>query len=310
MKNAILIAALLVSTAAWPQAPKDIPLITDGSVTVTAEDFEAFLLRVPENHRPEIRASYERIGKAVDLLYTNRILAEEARRQGLDKDPLVQLRMKQIVEAYLAQRYVEDYRAKAPVPDLEIRAQEIYKLNKDRFTTPERISGTHLLITLRGRTREMALALAKEIRAKVVSGANFEELVLANTEDERARRTRGKLRSVAAKDLETPIAEAAFALKSPGDVTQPVETRDGFHIFQLESRTPAKVRPFEEVKQAIIADEQVTLKGLETDKKIGALKNNAATKVYEKNINALKVDMTPAQLERAQMESLTNNPPR
>jgi peptidyl-prolyl cis-trans isomerase C len=308
MKHATFFPAILLAATAWAQAPKDIPLITNGSVTVTSEDFDAFLLRAPEEHRPEIRASFERIGKAVDIVYTNRVVAEDAKRLGLDKDPLVKLRMQQILEGYLAQRWIENYRKTAKTPDLTARAEEIYKLNKQRFFEPDRIIGTHVLINLNGRTREAARALAEEIRAKAVAGADFEELATTYAADDRARRAKGRL-AAALKDLEPPIADAIRALKGPGDITPVVEAPEGFHLVKLSKRFPARQRPFDEVKDGIIAEERDRLVNLDADRRIGELKNNAQTKVYEKNINALQVSMTPAELERAQLTPSTEPPP-
>lgn len=308
MKTTHFAPLLLLAATAWAQAPADATLITDGTVTVTARDFEAFLLRAPEEHRPEIRASYERIGKAVDIVYTNRILAAQARREGLDKDPLVQLRMQQIAEGYLAQRWVDNFRKSATTPDLTARAEEIYKLDRKRFVEPERMTGTHLLINLVGRTREMARALAEEIRAKALSGADFEELATVYAADERARKMKGWIGS-AMKDLMPPIAEAVRALKGPGEITPVVETAEGFHLVKLATRIPERQVKFEEVKDRLIADERARLVGLEADRRIGELKNHAQTRVYEKNINALQVDMTPAELERAQQRPQSDPPP-
>ncbi len=308
MKIPLLLPLLVASATSWAQVPKDAPLVTNGAVTVTAEDFEAFLLRAPEKHRPEIRASYERIGKAVDLVYTNRILAEEAKRQGLDKDPLIELRRKQLDEAYLAQLWVEKYRETAQVPDLTARAEEIYRLNKDKFRDPERAEARHVLVTLRGRTREDALARATEVYRKAIAGEDFIELVKQYSEDPRALRDYGRLRVATAAELEKPFADALFALKKPGDIVGPIETRAGFHIIRLEKRFPGGQRPFEAVKGGIIEEERNRLVGEAADRRIDELKNNQNRKVYENNINALHKDMTPAELEAAQMESLLRGP--
>ena len=309
MKIAALLPFLLAATAAWPQAAKDVPLITNANVTVTAEDFEAFLLQAPAKLRPEIRASYERIGKAVDIVYSNRVLAEEAKRDGLDKDPRVQLRLNQLSEAFLAQAWIEQFRSKAVVPDVTARVEELYRLNKDKYRDPERISSTYLLISLKGRTRDAALARATEVHRKAMAGEDFDTLVKEYSEDSRVVRNQGRVRSFPVADMERLVADALLALKKPGDITAPVETRGGYQVVRLDKRTPARQRTFAEVKEGLVEQERSRLIGEAGDRRIGELKNNARTKVYEANINALKVDMTPVELERATLESMTQNPP-
>jgi len=48
-----------------------------------------------------------------------------------------------------------------------------------------------------------------------------------------------------------PFAEAAFAMQ-PGEVSEIVESRFGYHIIKVTERKEASVKSFEEVKAAIV----------------------------------------------------------
>ena len=50
------------------------------------------------------------------------------------------------------------------------------------------------------------------------------------------------------------FADAAFALKEPGDISEPVKSPFGWHIIRLEGRTPAQLTPFDEVKGQILQE--------------------------------------------------------
>lgn len=276
------------------------PLITNGEVDVVAADFEAFLLRVPEGQRAEFRASLDRVTKAVELLYTNRILANEARRLGYDKDPVVALRAKQLEEGFLAQVWQSRHQDAISSPDMVARARELYTLQPERFREPERLTGEYLQISLIGRSREAAIARAQEARGKLLAGEPFSEVASLFSDDRNLAKNRGRIEQAAARDLEKPIAEAAFGLSKPGDITQPVEAGAALHVVRLVSKTPARIRSFEEVKDGLIAAEVSQFKGVETDRRIGELKNTSDTKVHDANILRLVKEMSPAELQAAQ----------
>ncbi|MBL0142254.1 MAG: peptidylprolyl isomerase [Betaproteobacteria bacterium] len=311
MKTIAFVACLFAASSAWAQAPAPAgkPLITNGSVQVTSEDFEAFLLRAPEDIRPELRASADRVAKALETIYANRVLADEARKIGLDKDPRVQLRMKQINESYLAQLWMNEYPKTVQTPDFTVRAQEIYKLDKARFTEPARINATHILISLEGRTREMALARANEVVAKARPDENFAALAKNYTDDPNFAKTGGRFEEVAAKDLEKPIADAIFAA-SPGAVVGPIETKGAFHVVRVESKLASRLRPFEEVKDTLVTLERERFTNLATDRRAGELKNTPQTKVYEDNISALIVNVDRDAVDRAHRPPLAGSQPR
>jgi parvulin-like peptidyl-prolyl isomerase len=308
MKTAFLAACLLCAATSWAQAPAK-PLITNGPVSITSDDFEAYLLRVPEEHRSMVRASMENITKILEGIYTNRVLAEEAKKVGLDKDPKYRLRMQQLEEAFLAQAWADYYAKSLKVPDLAARAEEMYKLDKTPFTEPERANGRHIVISLLGRTREMAIARANEVIAKAKGGESFEALAREYTDDPNFGQTKGRLEEVTAKVLEKPFADALFALK-PGEISQPVETKTAVHVIWLDGKIPSRVKPFAEVKEALIEAERDKYRNITTDRRIGELKNTSQTQIHEANIRGLVVDIDRAAIERAIKEHAAGSPAR
>ncbi len=308
MKLHAIAICLLLAANSWAQAPASKPLITNGPVEVTSDDFEAFLLRVPEGYREEVRASRERIDKAVEGVYTNRVLAEEVKKAGLDQDPRYRLRMKQLSGAFLAQAWMDYYAKSLKTPDFAARAEEVYRLDKARFTEPERANGRHILISLQGRTREMALARAQEVLSKARAGESFLALAREYTDDPNFSKTDGRLDEVAAKDLEKPFADLLFSLK-PGTFGGPVETKGAVHVIWLDGKIPSRVRPFAEVKEALMESEREKFRNLSTDISIGELKNTRQTKIDQENLQGLVVDIDRAAIDRAHLKPAPAIPP-
>ena len=79
--------ALLSLPAAAAEPTPDALLAKKGDVEVTAGDFLAFLARMSDSDRFMYRADANRISAAVSSIFVTRTLAQDARDQGIDKEP-------------------------------------------------------------------------------------------------------------------------------------------------------------------------------------------------------------------------------
>jgi peptidyl-prolyl cis-trans isomerase SurA len=76
------------------------------------------------------------------------------------------------------------------------------------------------------------LAKAEEVYQKAKSGADFEELVKQYSDDSNAKNG-GALPPFALGEMIEPFEKAAFSLENPGDISEPVKTKYGYHIIKL-----------------------------------------------------------------------------
>lgn len=79
--------------------------------------------------------------------------------------------------------------------------------------------------------KELARKKATDIRATLLKGEDFEKLIIANSDDPEAARTKGYLGYVTAFSLPYAFESAIYALKD-GAVSNPIETANGIHFFQ------------------------------------------------------------------------------
>jgi peptidyl-prolyl cis-trans isomerase C len=268
----------------------DPPLVVNGNLSLTTLDFDAYLQKVPANLRDEFRRSPERINPTVDSLWIQRVLSEKARAKGLDKDPILAARMRQAVETVLADAYVQKViDAGAKIPDLEVRAREIYKANPKDYLVPEHISVQHILVTLRGRTHDMAAERARQVYAEAKSAdkPTFEALAKKYSEDATLAKNDGELKMMATTSYEEPIP-AKLAKLRIGEVTEPIETRHGFHIMRLTERRAPRVVPFEDVKDKIIAAEKDKIFAEVRLAAVAEVRGDPGNHVYLENVQALK----------------------
>ncbi|MEK4061754.1 MULTISPECIES: peptidylprolyl isomerase [Paenibacillus] len=101
----------------------------------------------------------------------------------------------------------------------------------------------HVLIGLTGadgkeRTKEDALKLANEVKAKLDGGADFAEIAKQYTDDTASKEAGGQLKDVLLGNYVEEFKVAAQTLPL-NTVSEPVLTVFGYHILKVESRTEA-----------------------------------------------------------------------
>lgn len=284
---ATLFLAAGLSVAA-PLAP-DTPLVQDQGVKVTALDFEGVLLRIPEHARLEARSTYDRVATLVDQIYIPRLMATKAREARIDQDPAVQRRLQQVQEALLMELYLQHFDKQIKFPNLEQRAREVYKGNPSAFMKNEEVFVQHILVNLVGRTKEMALERAKQVHAEVIAAPadQFTAIAKRLSDDPDAKKNNGELGWSSPTGFEVPFAQKLASMKVKGEVSEPVETRFGFHIIKFVDRKPAAIAPFELVQQQLMGREKEKIIKEQRDILLQDLRDSKTVIVYKANVEAL-----------------------
>lgn len=294
-----LLALVLPATAAEP-VPPDTPLIVDGAIKVDAADFEGNILRIPENKRGEFRTSYDRVAAVVDNIFVARALAARARAAGLDNDPQVQRRLVQLQDAFLADLYVKEMEREAPVIDLEQRARELFKADQAKYVKPEHVYIQQILITLKGRTRETALELARKVRDEAKSGKeDFLALAARYSEDPDLRRNGGDLGYMGKSSFPAPLTQVIATLKEKGEVPEPVESERGFHVVRFIDRKKEAPMKYEDVKRKLIETEKDQINKRRLEDLIASIKKSPTVVVHPENVEKMVIPVDMSKLQQA-----------
>jgi peptidyl-prolyl cis-trans isomerase C len=253
---AIALAAALFAVASVGPAfgqGKDVVLASQGNAKVTAADYEASILRIPERDRFGWAMSQERVNKEVEGLLRTRIIADEAKRLGLDADPSIKARVRHYEERLLAEAFgaridaetTKEFDTRTQV--YTERAREQYLTNKSQYQTPAEVKASHILIRPGSQAPEEVLAKARALRAKILAGEPFEAVAVSSSEDPTAKQNKGELGFFSAGQMDPVFEAAAFALTRNGEISEPVRTKFGYHLIRLEDKKPARQLSFEEV---------------------------------------------------------------
>ncbi|MBK8742481.1 MAG: peptidylprolyl isomerase [Betaproteobacteria bacterium] len=239
------------------QAP-DTTLASIGDVKVTRADYEASILRIPENDRFGWAMSQERVSKEVDNLLRIRTLASEAKRLGMDNDPTFKTRVtlyaeRLLTEAVAAKIDIESAKEfEAKRSSYLERAREQYLVNKQQYQSAPEVRASHILVDLKGRTPEAALEMAKSLRARIIAGESFDAIAESSSDDPSARQNKGSLGFFGPGMMDPAFEAAAFAMKRPGEIGEPVKSQFGYHLIRLDERKPTRQLSFEEVSPELV----------------------------------------------------------
>ena len=137
------------------------------------------------------------------------------------------------------------------VTDAQLRAA--YASSMDSFRTPERVKVRHILLMTQGKSdaeKKTALTKAQDLLKQVKAGGDFADLAKKNSQDPGSAQNGGDLGFIVKGQTVPPFEKFAFSAK-PNEISDLVTTEYGYHIIQMEEKQPARVKPFEEVKDSI-----------------------------------------------------------
>lgn len=255
MRNTLLKLVVVVSLLSFGMlsaVAAEQVLLENEHVKITSLDFEAEIERIPAENREEFLSSKVRIRKLLENLLTYKTLAYQAHQAGIDSEPLIKRRMELAAEKLLSQVQTDRSVESLKLPNFEVRALELYKINTGKYTLPAKVHASHILVDVKGRTDEDALKRAREVRAKALEGKPFDELAQEYSDDPSAKKNKGDLDFFEAGKMVKPFSDAAFAMSAPGEISEPIKTDFGYHIIRLHEKQAVTLRPFDEVKAGII----------------------------------------------------------
>jgi peptidyl-prolyl cis-trans isomerase C len=223
---------------------------------VTGFDLQMYLRGAPPPPDGTI-GSRARNLQALSDLYAMEMLAADAASAGLS---LVTESERAWIADYavrleVVRRYVShEVNSRLESTDWNAEAAEVYLADPEAYRYSERVSIRSLLIKTGDRSIEDAMLIASDLLVEAKrEGADFAQLVSDNTEDEAARANGGLMVDVGRGQTVAPFEAAAFALREPGELSQPVVSRFGVHLIQLVTYQASRQRTLDEAREQIIA---------------------------------------------------------
>jgi len=275
-----LCAAALLSLLAVPfaaTAAGDDPVVLSmGHEQWTAAQFKRVVADTP----PQVKQAALADPAAFARRYADmHLLAQLAESRQLEQDADVRQQLAWVREGVLANAAKDDLYQRAQVSDEE--ARRYYDAHKSDFVD---YTLQHVVLRYHGSeiapragqkdmSENEAIAEAGKLRALVLHGMDFADIVQRYSDDDDSKADGGVLPETASRNLLPEIAQGIAKLKE-NEVSQPIKTRYGIHLVRLLKRTD---NSFEDAQPHVV----ILLKSQMVDQQIEAMKQAKPAKLDE-----------------------------
>ena len=231
-----------------PAGPRAVVAREDGAPPISPLVTAREVVDAIASYEPAMREHFStRAGleEAVRRVVRARVLADAARREGLENDPAV----KREIELALERVFIERHLAMDPpshITNEQIKAY--YEAHSEDFVRPEKVHVLAIVLDDEDTAKHIATLTANATEAR------FRELARAHSLDRRSRARRGDFGWITrGMNADLSILETALNLRARGETTHdPISTADGrFVILRLIERAPPEPIALDEVRGTI-----------------------------------------------------------
>ncbi len=229
-------AALLAGCQSRAPIDKSPTLATVNGERITERDYRDYV-RARDLQEPSLPDNAQARKVVLNELINRVLLAQAARKAGLQRLPTVHVALKEDGENILARAMLKRFLATHRIPVAAVKA--LY--HKDVLATPhEEYEARNILVA----TRAEALTLLQKLHR----GVRFSVLARRYSLDSPSADKGGELGWFSAADVLPSFYRALIRLR-PGQIApQPIKTRYGWHIIELQAKRPYAPPPFKAVE--------------------------------------------------------------
>jgi parvulin-like peptidyl-prolyl isomerase len=314
----VALGFLLAASAAGAQpvvrppeamAPETV-LADNGIARVTRADYDLELTKLPPAIRGGFATSEKRVVDLINRMLVTKTLAVQAEQAKLLDDPETARRisseLERIKSLLMLARIERDAGAAFdanPAP-FEARARDLYATDPRKYDVGGEVSASHILFATPPHSVEEATRLAREARAAIVAGADFNAVARERSEDPSAKGNAGRLGWFKRGQMDAEFEGAAFALAKKGEVSEPVVSSFGVHLIRLDDRRDAQRLTFEQAKPRIMAEQRQQYIDAQKEAVLEKLRTEAFKGTDMTKVDAMLIKTEGAKMDAMQREAL------
>ncbi|HEX2667275.1 MAG TPA: peptidylprolyl isomerase [Gammaproteobacteria bacterium] len=219
-------------------------LATVNGTAITNSELRAFVREQTGGQEPALNPIQK--ASVVKTLVNMELLAQAARKSGMDKKPEVQADLQISNNSILAQMFIQDYlKQHAPTED-DIKAAYAERI---KAMDSHEYKARHILVKDESE--------AKDIIAQLGKGASFAKLAKDHSLDRGSAAQGGELGDWFPGSRMVPEFTGALSKLKKGEITkQPVQSQYGWHVIQLEDVRDVTPPGLDQLRPQIVNDIQ------------------------------------------------------
>lgn len=200
----------------------------------------------------------DQMSRFISNMLLDRGIADAAIAAGIPELPKVKAVIARATRDIVVRAYIEGEMAKAAasMPDLTALARERFVANQATYVIPAAIRVAHILFAVTeeevDKRDAVVKAKATQVLEELRAGADFSELAKVHSEDAGSKRSGGEIPRWSEKGKFVPPFEAAAYALKPGEISDLVRSRFGYHIIKLLEKREVRKQAFEEVKEPLM----------------------------------------------------------
>lgn len=249
-------------------------VITLSQIKVEEKNAVASLVQEGKSQEEAQKIISEKKGEIIANMINEQLIVQKGKEYGADSDvearvnqqflqKMKELKMTTLEQLYEAMRnngvepeqvrgYYRDQIVRDMVFEREVDgkiywglgAKEIkdyFEKNKSKFTKPESYTLSEIFLSFAGRSEPEVREKAKKLVAELKAGADFEKLVLENSDDNAKETNKGKLGTYSAEQISKISETFSKVLQNvkTGGYSEPAEVTEGIHIFRVDDHQNA-----------------------------------------------------------------------
>lgn len=225
-------------------------IVDKQGISVNQAEVDTLLKQAPPKVQLELMRRKADFKEKLQELYLTKVISEDVKKTPLSTEE--QAALDDTLKMFYLNVKIKQL-SEQNLPNFEPLAAAEYKANKDKYVEPEQAAVQHILLDTRTKHSEKeAIKLAKNIIAQLKKGVDFATLALKYSDDPDVKANKGQLGFFPKGKMLKAFDDVAFKLKL-NEVSEPLETKFGYHVLVKYDQKPSGIKSYEDVKQEIVA---------------------------------------------------------
>ncbi|MEO5333924.1 MAG: peptidylprolyl isomerase [Magnetococcus sp. YQC-5] len=264
----VTVLSIIIMLSVWvspamaadaPAKPKEqLPSVVAemGSVKMSASEYNGLISQLDQESQIKLEKEAPLRIRLVREAIIKKYLLEEARVVGFDKKPEVREQMDRAAQQALLAQYVANHAQPEPGFPSEAEIKNLYEKNKEVLRQPDKVHVAQIFLdapadadeAIKKKARTQIYQIFKEV---VASPKKFGEVAKLKSDHQESAPKGGDMGWVPINQL-IPELVPVIASMQTNEISSPVQSGGGWHLFKLLEMEKGETLPLSAVKYTLI----------------------------------------------------------